>query len=67
MLGKQQTFTTLVISSKELHMLFQDILVIHGCGIVCESVVGLMEVFVTLILIQVHLYVLCLYGDFDDT
>lgn len=53
MLGKQPTFTMLVISLMGVHMLFPNTLAIHGCGIVYVLVVGLMEVSVILIHIQV--------------
>lgn len=54
MLEKQQIFTRLAINLKGVHMSFRNTLAIHGCGTVCESVVGLMEGFATLTLTQVQ-------------
>lgn len=65
MLVKQPTYMIPVISSKGVPMSFRNILVIHGCGIVCELAVVLMEVFVILILIQVKHLFYCTAFTFD--
>lgn len=56
MLEKLLTYMMLVTNLMGVPMLYQNTLAIHGCGTVSVSVVGLMEVSVTLILIQVWCY-----------
>lgn len=60
MLEKQLTSMKRDINLMVVHMSSQNMLVIHGCGTVCVSVAGLMEVSVTLILTQVRLCIVIL-------
>lgn len=64
MLEKQLTSTKRDINLMVVHMSSQNTLVIHGCGTVCVSVVGLMEVSVTLIHTQVRLYIVILLATY---